>query len=241
MEEKEIGELDFVKDFEFGELELDIIEIFPELENVVITPKLEEQYLKSQEYGYENIKVKAIETEDLEIIPKKEEQLNTGVYRNVKVIGDENLIAENIKAGVKIFNIEGKAVELKGQEIEVAPTTEEQTIIPEQNYNGITSIKIEPVTAAIDNNIQTKNIKQGTSILGIDGAFTSDGTITEEDVLVGKIAYSQGKQIVGILEKGIPQEEYDEVVTEKEQLETSTKNANILATEIIGEELMYNG
>ena len=105
--EEEIGELDFVKEFEFGELELDIVEVFPELEALEITPTLEEQNLKSSKYGYSDVIVKAIETEDLEITPQKEEQLKTGVYRNVKVLGDENLAPENIKSGVTIFNVEG--------------------------------------------------------------------------------------------------------------------------------------
>lgn len=236
MEEKEIGELDFVKDFEFGELELDIIEIFPELENVVITPELEEQNLKSQKYGYENITVKAIETEDLEILPKKEEQLNTGVYRNVKVAGDENLVPENIKSGVEIFGVEGNVIELKGQEKEISPSIQEQTIVPEQGYNAITSVKVKPVTAAIDNNIKPENIKYGASILGVEGDFTADGNIEPEDVMGGKIGYSQGKQIVGTYIKGATKEEYEKVLEElqyaEEQVNTLTPQVEKLQSEI---------
>ena len=119
MEEKEIGELDFEKEFEFGELELDIIEVFPELEALEITPTLEEQNFKPTKYGYSDITVKPIETEDLEVTPQKEEQLNIGIYRNVKVLGDENLVSENIKAGIKIFGTEGSLIPLEGQNEEI--------------------------------------------------------------------------------------------------------------------------
>lgn len=40
-------------------------------------------------------------------------------------------------------------------------------------------------------------IKAGSSILGIAGAFTSDGTITAADVISGKIGYSKGAKVPG--------------------------------------------
>ena len=62
------------------------------------------------------------------------------------------------------------------------------------------------VTAVSQTNLTAANIKYGTTITvkggnnniySVAGSFTSDGTITAADVATGKIAYSQGQQIVG--------------------------------------------
>lgn len=49
--------------------------------------------------------------EDLEVTPSQIEQnfRPEGAYRKVKVKGDENLIAENIKSGTSIFGVQGKS------------------------------------------------------------------------------------------------------------------------------------
>lgn len=62
------------------------------------------------------------------------------------------------------------------------------------------------ITAVSQTNLSAANIKSGTTvtvkggsnnIYNVTGTFTSDGTITAADVATGKIAYSQGQQIVG--------------------------------------------
>ena len=52
-----------------GKINNAIVKIYPELEELEVTPSAEEQLFKSSKYGYENVKVKAVETEDLNIIP----------------------------------------------------------------------------------------------------------------------------------------------------------------------------
>lgn len=47
------------------------------------------------------------EAEQIEIIPEKNEQIKKGMFNQVTVKGDENLVAENIKQGTKIFGVEG--------------------------------------------------------------------------------------------------------------------------------------
>ena len=85
------------------------LRIYPELEDLEITPSSVEQNFKSEKYGYDNVKVKAIETEEITITPKAEEQIKEGIFNKVTVQGDENLIADNIKQGTSIFGVEGKA------------------------------------------------------------------------------------------------------------------------------------
>ena len=62
------------------------------------------------------------------------------------------------------------------------------------------------ITAVSQTNLTAANIKYGTTITvkggntniySVAGSFTGDGTITAADVATGKIAYSQGQQIVG--------------------------------------------
>ena len=39
------------------------VEVYPELENLEVTPSIEEQNFKSELYGYDNVKIKAIPEE----------------------------------------------------------------------------------------------------------------------------------------------------------------------------------
>jgi hypothetical protein len=62
------------------------LKIYPELEDLEITPYGVEQNFKSEKYyGYDNIKVKAVESETLEITPTEEEQQITGLFGIVNV------------------------------------------------------------------------------------------------------------------------------------------------------------
>lgn len=51
----------------------------------------------------------------------------------------------------------------------VTPTTSEQTITAGENYDGLGTVTVEAVTAAIDSDITSGNIKNGVSILGVEG------------------------------------------------------------------------
>ena len=110
---------------------------------------------------------------------------------------------ENIKAGVNILGINGSLVELKGETKTINPTTSQQTIIPSPGKNGITQATIGAVTSSIDNNIQAGNIKNGISILGINGNYTgldtSDANATAGDIINNKTAYVNGSKITGNL------------------------------------------
>lgn len=86
---------------------------------------------------------------------------------------DANIAAGNIKSGVTILGVSGEVVELVGETAEVTPTTSAQTITPVTG-NGITSVSVNPVTAAIDANIIAENIKSGVTILGVEGTYTGE-------------------------------------------------------------------
>ena len=97
-------------------------------------------------------------------------------------------------------------VELKGQVKTVVPSTSEQTISPDAQYNGLTSVTVNAVTSAIDSNIVADNIKKDVSILGVTGTYapeeeidTSDATATANQILEGATAYVNGQKITGTL------------------------------------------
>lgn len=58
------------------------------------------------------------------------------------------------------------------------PTTSFQSITPDQGYNALGSVTLNPVTASIDSNIKPENIAEGVNILGVQGTakgFSSYG------------------------------------------------------------------
>lgn len=57
------------------------------------------------------------------------------------------------------------------QEKTITPTTLIQTIIPDDNYDGLSIVTVEAVTSSIDNNIISANIRKGVDILGVTGTM----------------------------------------------------------------------
>ena len=163
-----------------GQLNASIIHEYPELENIEITPKVEDQEFQSEMYGYDKVKVKG-----------------------VQAYIDKDIKPEYIKEGVDILGVIGNVVELKGEEKTVAPKTTTQTIVPSQNKNAITKITVQAVDRTIDANIQPENIIDGVEILGVVGNYkgidTSDATVTPDKVLAGTTVYINNEKIEGTL------------------------------------------
>ena len=55
------------------------------------------------------------------------------------------------------------------------PSTSQQVITPDYNYQGLSQVTVSAVTAAIDADIVAGNIKSGVNILGVVGTYTGDG------------------------------------------------------------------
>ena len=90
-----------------SKLNVGIEKQYPELDDLTIIPSMEEQHFKSEKYGYDEVEVKAIPSEELSIIPSTENQINEGLFNKITVVGDSDLIPKNIKKGTTIFNVEG--------------------------------------------------------------------------------------------------------------------------------------
>lgn len=102
--------------------------------------------------------------------------------------------------GTARFALGGAAVL---QEKSAAPSTSAQTVTPDAGYDGLRRVNVGAVTAAIDGSIQTGNIRQGVSILGVAGSYagtdTSDATATADDIYDGASAYVNGVKVSGNL------------------------------------------
>lgn len=163
-----------------GQLNASIIHEYPELENVEITPAVEDKVYKSDMYGFDEVLVKG-----------------------VQAYIDEDIKPEYIKDGVDILGVIGNVVELNGEEKVVTPKTMQQVILPSENKNGITKLTVQPVDNTIDTNITPENIIDGVEILGVVGNYkgidTSDATVTPDKVLAGTTVYINNEKIEGTL------------------------------------------
>ena len=140
-------------------------------------------------------KIDAIKTEgnyqDKVVTPSADEQLITAdegydALLNVTIEGDSNLTSENIKSGVSIFGVEGThegggtgdGSTLNLQEKNVVPNATGTTVVPDEGYDGLSSVVVTG-----DGNLVPANIKSGVSIFGVNGIF-SGGALGGTDVTV---------------------------------------------------------
>ena len=90
-------------------------------------------------------------------------------------------------------------VPLNLQDKTIEPKKEEQVVTYDKGYDGLGKVTVNG-----DESLISKNIKSGATIFGVNGdtnvVDTSDATIIDEDVSNGKIAYANGKKIIGTLE-----------------------------------------
>lgn len=133
--------------------------VYPALEDLEVTPSTEEQNFKAEKYGFDNVKVQAIETEEITLEPSVEAQnieptegkfINKVTVAGVTANIDPDITAENIKVGKNILGINGtftkdataEARDICGDKIayvngaKITGTLNE--IKSGQNYNGTT-------------------------------------------------------------------------------------------------------
>lgn len=102
-----------------------------------------------------------------------------GTFDKVTVEGvgpsiDSSIKSSNIREGVEILGVIGGLEPVKGEDIVVLPQIVNQTVVPTEGKNAITSVTVPAVTNTIDEKIIAENIKQGVSILGVEGSFNGE-------------------------------------------------------------------
>lgn len=177
-----------------------VIKEYPELENLIVTPSNEEQKFKSSKYGFDNVTVKGIETEELNITPSTEQQIKEGLFNKVtveKITGDNLEITPTLEEQ----NFSGVYTDVKvnsinENEVSVTPSAEEQVI------EGV----FTKLTVKGDSDLQPQNIVKGKEIFGVEGTLenidTSDATATVSDIAKDKTAYVNGEKITGTIQEG---------------------------------------
>ena len=84
---------------------------------------------------------------------------------------------------------------LKLQSKTVRPSQTEQTITPDTDYNGLSSVVVEGST-----NLDPKNIMYGVNIFDYTGTATMDADAKDYEIIKGKTAYVYGNKITGTYE-----------------------------------------
>lgn len=126
---------------------------------------------------------------------------NASYYNTYDATG----VAGEILLGKKVYNKDGPVVGTMPNNgaVEYTPSTSPQ-MIANGFHNGS---YINAVTNTIDNNIIPENIRNGVTILGVDGTFegstggdaTSDGNLQAKHLLEGYSAVVDGEWIVGTM------------------------------------------
>ena len=70
---------------------------------------------------------------------------------------------------------------IKGQEKTIIPSTAEQIITPDGDYNAITKATVKAVDSTIDSNISPENIRKDINILGVTGTLEEGEQINNQD------------------------------------------------------------
>lgn len=138
-------------------------------------------------YKLSQVNIKAVVPSDyykpeqvLSVSPKTTSQTITPsanyVYNKVNINAvtstiDSNIIPTNIRKGTSILGVQGNLEADKPDQSKVInPTTSTQIVVGDTGYE-LAKVTVNAVTNAIDSNIKAENIKQGVSILGVNGTF----------------------------------------------------------------------
>lgn len=149
-----IGNIIVEEEINIGGFELDLVKEYPPLEDLEVTPSGVEQNFKSTKYGYDNVKVKAVESDTLNIIPTETEQQHIGLYGivNVDKIPSEYVktegtleITDNGEYNVKTY--EKANVNIEKKEDLSAELTEQDNLITTQE------VTIEDIVEALEGKI----------------------------------------------------------------------------------------
>ena len=95
---------------------------------------------------------------------------------------DSSIQSYNIRKNVNILGVTGSMEPTVNQDITITPLKNGQTFYPDANYSGFGKITIEPVTSVADENIISSNIKEGITILGVEGAYNGGNKLQTKTV-----------------------------------------------------------
>lgn len=138
----------------FNEVIVDKIE----LEDKTIYPSLQEQVIKSNKDGLETVTVRPVGSWiDSDIKPEN-------IRNNVNILGVTGTMGANSE--IKYANADTTQVKVE----------------PSKGVEFLKAVYINPVGSYIDGNIKSENIKNGVSILGVEGNYEGDNRFQSKEV-----------------------------------------------------------
>ncbi|MBO7712560.1 MAG: hypothetical protein J6S85_03270 [Methanobrevibacter sp.] len=88
--------------------------------------------------------------------------------------------------------------DVHNQTATVDPSTSQQVVEPEEGYTGLSSVTVNAVTSAIDQNIAAGNIKKDVSILGVTGNYDPQPTLSNLNITPSTNAQEYNPAISGV-------------------------------------------
>lgn len=191
-----------------GKVSVGVEKIYPELEDLTVTPTAFEQNFKSSKYGYDNVKVEAIDIklQSKEVIPTKNEQLIAAdngytALSDVKVQAvtssiDSNIDEKNIKKGVVILGVEGTLKEYVEPKLQDKEIVENGEYTADEGYDGLRKVN---VNVPIDNTeyLNFLNRTFGDTYYAPEGATQIPTYTFYSDNSVKKIVCSSTMKTIG--------------------------------------------
>ena len=103
----------------------------------------------------------------------------------VYVSGDDDLIANNIRAGITIFGVTGTYNDFKTQSKSVVPASYSQRIYPDGNFDALSSVYVSG-----DGDLVPSNIREGVEIFGVKGAYSTGLNFQTKTVTPNRYGFS---------------------------------------------------
>ena len=103
----------------------------------------------------------------------------------VYVSGDDDLIANNIRAGITIFGVTGTYNDFKMQSKSVVPASYSQRIYPDGNFDALSSVYVSG-----DGDLVPSNIREGVEIFGVKGSYSTGLNFQTKTVTPNRYGFS---------------------------------------------------
>lgn len=137
-----------------------------------------------------------------QILQEKEEKISMGEFPNTQTIFDVTGTFEDLRNGGTPETVENPRITDMPADayLEVVSNLNTNDVVVNSKTDIYTKVDYEPLAREIG--LTADILKQGETILGIDGTVTpgidtSDATADEYDVAMGKTAYVNGNKVIG--------------------------------------------